>query len=150
MGDVISFHYRISMIILSLIRNTTRVARHCYIHCIPIEQHSFAWSRNTLQGSLIHPATLSYCKSLQKWRHECEQMVGLNFIVKRCPTIKEEWCNDKINQDLIYGPIWLLTTSSICFQGARNWTEPQVELDSLTDPKCTKETSTAEWEVHQF
>lgn len=42
------------------------------LHCIPIEQHSFAWSRNSLLGSLIHPATLSYCTSMQKWRHECE------------------------------------------------------------------------------
>lgn len=48
--------------------------------------------------------------------------------------MEEGWCNDKINQELIHGPISLLTTQSINFQCVRNDTEPQFEFDSLTVP----------------
>lgn len=45
---------------------------------------------------------------------------------------QEDWCNLKINQDLIHGPISLLTTAYIpkisLFQCTRNYTQPQLEF----------------------
>lgn len=45
---------------------------------------------------------------------------------------QEDWCNDKINQDLIHGTISPLTTAVIpkisLFQHARNYTEPQLKF----------------------
>lgn len=93
----------------------------------------FVQGRDTLQGCFIHSVTLNYnkwvrvcvcvCRSMSEW---------LDFHHEMTMDNQEDWCNHKINQDLIHGPILLLTTAFIpkisLFQRTRNYTQPQLEF----------------------
>lgn len=99
----------------------------------------FVQGRDTLQHCLIHSATLNYCKRV----HVCNSMSEwLDFYHEMTMNNQEDWCNDKINQDLIHGTISLHTTAVIpkisLFQWTRHYKEPQLEFFPLFSPAWLK------------